>query len=292
MKHLLSITVLLASLSSFAQETKSVAISHEVRLVKLPTGVTLEYVEQGDKDGTPVVFLHGITDSWRSFETVLPHLPKNIRAFAISQRGHGGSEKPLTAYDAKTFADDVAAFLAQHKLSEAVIVGHSMGGVVAQDFASRYPQMVKSLVVLASDACLRNNKGMPEFYQDVLKMTGELERPFMVEFQQACLKKPIDQDYFNRLVDENMKVPLRVFQAAFTGLMSADYREAFRDFNKPVMIVWGEDDAFFHRPGQQELHAAFKNEKLYTYSDHGHGLHWESPERFANDLVTFLSEND
>lgn len=289
MKHLLSIVMLLASFNSIAQDINSSEVPHEVRLIKLSTGVTLEYVEQGDKQGVPVILLHGITDSWRSFETVLPHLPKTFRAFAISQRGHGGSDKPMTGYEAKNFAEDVAAFLNEHQLNHAVVVGHSMGGVVAQEFASRYPQMVRSLVILASDACLRNNKGMPEFYQEVLKMKGELDRPFMIEFQKACLKKPIDENYFNTLVDENMKVPLRVFQAAFTGLMSTDYRKAYGNFDKPVSIFWGEDDAFFHRQGQLDLQAAFNNEKLFTYSGHGHGLHWESPERFANDLVTIIS---
>jgi non-heme chloroperoxidase len=292
MKNLLIITVLLASLSSFAQEKKTTAVAPEVKMMPLSTGITVEYAEQGDKEGTPVILLHGICDSWRSFETVLPHLPKNIRAFALSQRGHGGSDKPMEGYDAKNFAEDISAFLTQQKLDQAVIVGHSMGGVVAQEFASRYPHMVKALVILASDACSRNNKGMPEFYQEAMNLKGNLDREFMVEFQKACLKRSIDEKYFNTLVDENMKVPVRVFQGAFTGIMSTDYREAFRNFNKPVMIVWGEDDAFFHREGQQVLQASFNNEKFYSYSGHGHGLHWESPERFAADLVAFISGND
>ena len=60
-----------------------------VHSVELPTGVTLQYVEQGDPAGIPVLLLHGATDSWRSFEPVLPHLPSSIRAFALTQRGHG-----------------------------------------------------------------------------------------------------------------------------------------------------------------------------------------------------------
>ncbi len=58
------------------------------KFVSLSTGVRMEYVEQGPADGVPVVFLHGVTDSWRSFVGVLRHLPPTVHALAISQRGH------------------------------------------------------------------------------------------------------------------------------------------------------------------------------------------------------------
>jgi pimeloyl-ACP methyl ester carboxylesterase len=50
-------------------------MNHSMRFVDLPTGVTLQYVEQGAPEGVPVLLLHGASDSWRSYELVLPHLP-------------------------------------------------------------------------------------------------------------------------------------------------------------------------------------------------------------------------
>ena len=55
--------------------------------------IKLPYVEQGDVTGVPVVMLHGVTDSWRSFEHVLPHLPADIRPISLTQRGHGDAPK-------------------------------------------------------------------------------------------------------------------------------------------------------------------------------------------------------
>ena len=72
--------------------------------INVSTGTTLEYVEQGRDAGVPIIFLHGITDSWHSFELVLPFLPESIHAFAISLRGHGGSSKPTTGYLMKDFS--------------------------------------------------------------------------------------------------------------------------------------------------------------------------------------------
>jgi len=68
------------------------------RFASLATGVSIPYVEAGDPAGVPVVFLHGYTDSWRSYEPVLPHIPAGIRAIALTLRGHGDAEKPATGY--------------------------------------------------------------------------------------------------------------------------------------------------------------------------------------------------
>jgi non-heme chloroperoxidase len=99
----------------------------ETESIELRTGVKLTYVEQGDPKGIPVILLHGITDSLRSFENVLPHLPDSIHAFALSQRGHGDSDRPTTGYRPQDFAADLAAFVETLGLGPVVVAGHSMG---------------------------------------------------------------------------------------------------------------------------------------------------------------------
>ena len=74
-------------------------------------------------------------------------------------------------------------------------------------------------MIIASDPVLKNNPGMPEFYQEVLKLQGTISREFMDDFQRATLADPIDSAYYNLLVDEGTKVPASVFQAALAGLM-------------------------------------------------------------------------
>jgi pimeloyl-ACP methyl ester carboxylesterase len=64
-----------------------------VRSVELPNHVTIPYVEQGDSSGVPVVLLHAIADSWRSFKRVLPRLPDSLHAFALTKRGHGDASR-------------------------------------------------------------------------------------------------------------------------------------------------------------------------------------------------------
>ncbi len=114
--------------------------------IDLLTGVRVNYVDQGHPDGAPVVMLHGFTDSLKSFEMVMPHLPAFIRAYVMTQRGHGDSGRPETGYRARDFADDVAAFLDAIGLDRAVLVGHSMGATNALRFAIDYPHRVSGLL--------------------------------------------------------------------------------------------------------------------------------------------------
>lgn len=267
----------------------SEVIQPVIKTIELSTKVKLEYAEQGNPDGIPVIFLHGITDSWHSFETVLPHLPGSFHAFAITQRGHGNSSKPDRDYRSKNFAADVAAFISQKKLGAVFIVGHSMGGVNAQQFALDYPQLVKGIVIIGSDPSFKNNPSMPEFYQEVLKMDGAMDRKFMEDFQKSTLAKPIDSSYFNFLVEEGLKTPVRVFKAAFTGIMEVDFSEELKKINAPVLIFWGDADSICTRKGQDILQRNIKNSKLLVYEDTGHALHWEEPQRFADDLADFIN---
>src|SRR5688572_17327432 len=74
------------------------AVSPLIQFVELSTNVRLEYVEQGDPAGVPVICLHGSTDSWHSFEPVLPLLPASLHVFSLTQRGHGDSDRPESGY--------------------------------------------------------------------------------------------------------------------------------------------------------------------------------------------------
>jgi len=102
-----------------------------LRKIRLPGRLRVEFAEQGERGGMPVIALHGVTDSWRSFEPVLPHLPPDLHVLALTQRGHGGSDKPAAGYLPADFAADVVAFMDATAIERAVLVGHSVGSIHA-----------------------------------------------------------------------------------------------------------------------------------------------------------------
>src|SRR5262245_18845983 len=123
----------------------------------------LDYAGQGRPWDVPIIMLHGYTDSRRSFDPVMCRLPISVHAITISQRGHGDSERPEEGYSARDFATDLVQFMNRLRISEAVIVGHSMGATAAQRFAIDYPERTRGLVLAASFFSFKNNPAVLEF---------------------------------------------------------------------------------------------------------------------------------
>lgn len=256
--------------------------------ITLSTRVTLPYVEQGDPDGIPVILLHGVTDSWRSFELVLPHLPSFLHVFALSQRGHGDADRPLTGYSFHDFAADVAAFIDAQQLKNAVVVGHSMGSGVAQRFALDYSERLLGLVLVGSFAALHANPAVREFWDSAVSLLVDpIDPQFVRDFQQSTLAQPVPAEFFETVVQESLKVPARVWRALFSTFLQEDWSGELAKITAPTLIVWGDQDAFCPRSDQDMLTAAISQSQLVIYSGAGHDPHWEEPERFASDLAAF-----
>ena len=263
--------------------------THVVRSVELPNGVTLQYVEQGDPTGVPVLLLHGYSDSWRSFERVLPHLPAYVRAFALSQRGHGDADRPAAGYRPHDFAADVAAFADSLGLGPAVVVGHSMGGTVAQRFALDYPARTLGLV-LAGAATTWRTPTVWELWEVVSTLADPIDPGFVREFQESTLAQPVPAAFLETVVAESLKVPARVWRAALRDAhLEADIAGELGAIETPTLVVWGDRDAI-HTSGEKEaLVDAIPGSRLVVYPGAGHALHWEEPEHFAADLAAFVA---
>ena len=157
---------------------------NEIKSVALTTGVRLRYVEQGNPSGVPVVLLHGYTDSWRSWEPVLPYLPDSIHAFAPTQRGHGDADRPEADYRAQNFAADMAAFMDALELDKAIIVGTSTGSIVAQRFAIDYRERTRGLVLAAAATSWRT-PAVLDLWDMVSTLDDPIDPGFVREFQGA-----------------------------------------------------------------------------------------------------------
>jgi non-heme chloroperoxidase len=258
------------------------------QFVTLSTGVRMEYAEHGAADGVPVVFLHGVTDSWHSFERVLPLLPATIHAFAVSQRGHGDSSRPASGYRFADMSEDLLAFLDAMSLPTAVIVGHSMGASVAQRFVSDHPDRVSALVLMGSFSTYDELTSFVA--SDIVPLTDPIAPAFAREWQLSTLARDIPPDYLDTVVSETLKVPARVWREAFDGFLATpDSTGELTKVSVPVLIVWGDRDTYARRTAQDRLLEVIPGVRFITYEGHGHALHWEDPGRFANDLVAFVT---
>jgi pimeloyl-ACP methyl ester carboxylesterase len=286
------ILFLLSKSSVVYSQTNVMFLFHSLpqeRIIELPGNISLSYAEQGSPEGTPVIFLHGYTDSWHSFDSVLANLPKSLHAFAISQRGHGNSDRPLSGYSPGDFSNDVAAFIKKLDLGPVILVGHSMGGVVVQRFAMDHPQLTKAVVIIGSATSVKNFSSVKEFVEMVNQLNDPIEPAFAEEFQKSTLATPIDNNYYKELVSESLKVPARVWKAILNDLMNYDPYGELNNIRKPTLIIWGDQDIFCNRESQDGLLKSIKGSRLLVYNGTGHAVHWEEPKRFSDDLLAFIS---
>ncbi|MDZ4865923.1 MAG: alpha/beta hydrolase [Alphaproteobacteria bacterium] len=260
--------------------------------VAVATGVTLTYAEKGDPSGVPVIFIHGITDSHLSYGPVLDVLPSGFHAFAVTMRGHGASSKPAGHYAPEDMAADVVAFLDAQKIERAIVVGHSMGSLVARCVAEAHPERVLGLVIVGAFASLHANPAVEELRKIVDALGDDIPYEFAREFQMSTLATPVPAAFLAMAIAETQKVPARVFRSATAGLMVRDHASTGAAYAGPTLIVWGDQDAFCPRADQDALVRAFKNAELLIYDGIGHAVHWEEPVRFALDFAAWAKRID
>jgi pimeloyl-ACP methyl ester carboxylesterase len=254
-------------------------------VAELAGGVRLPYVEQGDPDGVPVVMLHGVTDSWRSFAPVLPHLPSSVRAFAVTQRGHGDASRPGD-YALDDYAGDVAGFMDAVGLESAVLVGHSMGTIVASRFAIAHPERVDGLV-LAGGATTFVSDDTLAMRDELRAMDAPPDLEYIREFQVGTMATEPAPEFLEMVIGESARLPLAVWRGAWEDTVLADYADGLPRITAPTLVVWGDRDNFCSREQQAKLVAAVPSSRLRTYEGRGHAVHWDDPAAVASDIATF-----
>jgi non-heme chloroperoxidase len=263
-----------------------------VKSVQLSNRLELPYVEQGDGAGSPILFVHAIADSWHAFERVLSHLPKSVRAIAVTQRGHGDASRPTSGYRPRDFAADLLAFMDALQLGAAVIVGGSSGGLVARRFAIDHPERTLGLVLMGSPFSLRDKPGAVEIWDVVSRLEDPIDAGWLREVTESIIVRPVPQSFIETLVRESLKVPARVWKATFEGLMEDESSEELDKIWAPTLILWGDRDTILPRSDQEAYATAIPRARLVIYPGAGHAFYWEEPQRVASDLVAFLEAID
>jgi pimeloyl-ACP methyl ester carboxylesterase len=209
--------------------------------------------------------------------------------FAVTQRGHGGSDKPEGSYASDVFARDIVALLDAVDVERAVIVGHSMGSTVAMRFAVEHPERLQALVLEGAFMPRAANAEIAKFLDEVSVLNDPIDPAFVRGFQQSTLAQPVPAEFFEMVVGESLKAPAHVWKAALEPYRSTDFAAALTKIRVPTLLVWGDRDAFTGRAEQDGLTQSIAGSRLAIYAGAGHSPHWEEPQRFAGDIATFVA---
>lgn len=256
--------------------------------VRLKSGPRLHCAEYGSAAGAPVVFLHGWPDSWFSFSRVLALLPEDLRGIAFDQRGFGESDRPVSGYSIAEMAADAVALLDALGIEQATLVGHSFGTFVARQVAIAHSERVAALMLIGT-GFPASNPVMRELQNSLSDLPDPIPEQFAREFQASTAFRPIPPDFFDRIVEESMKLPPRLWRLAIDRLIEYDDTKQLARIKAPTQLLWGDKDALFSRTEQDSFIAELPSARLTIYEETGHCPKWEQPERVAADIAALVA---
>jgi pimeloyl-ACP methyl ester carboxylesterase/FAD/FMN-containing dehydrogenase len=258
---------------------------HVPPAARLPGGIELTYAAAGPRDGTPVVLLHGLFDHWRSFAPVIAHLAGDLRAYAVTQRGHPGSSRPASGYAISDLAGDVVAFLDAMGIERAVLAGHSLGALSALQAAILAPDRVAGLVLAPGFASAKVLPAVRELLDAVAAMDGTLDRDFVEHLQEQA--RELSDEFFTTMVEATLQMPPAVCRALLDGITAFDVERSLTAVRSPALLLWGDGDAIVSREQVNALARSVPDAELRVIPGCGHTPHWHDPRGFARMLARF-----
>lgn len=262
------------------------------RPVELAGRATLRVMEYGNRRGPAVILLHGVADSWRSFEPMIPHLPPSLHILAVTQRGHGDASRPAHGYGLPDFSADLLALLDALHVDRPVLVGHSMGSAVALRFAIDHPERTRGLVLISAPSTVRGTPEARTHWEAVLaKLRDPIPRDVVREMTAQDFARSVPSEVIDVMTDESAKVPLRVWRGVLEARWRSegDYSTELANVQAPALILWGDRDPRIPRTEQEILLAGIRGSRLVAFKGVGHMLHIEEPEGAAREIAAFVA---
>jgi pimeloyl-ACP methyl ester carboxylesterase len=264
------------------------------KVLLLPNSQHLAYIDMGDPRGPPVVLIHGYTDNARDWVPLIPYLSKKYRLIAVDIRGHGRSDKPECCYTRIDFAYDIKLLLDALHISQADIVGHSLGSMITQVLAEEWPDRVRKVVLISSTGGPR--PGAPaeqpsfDYAAEIRKLQEPIDpdSPFMVAWWAS--PKPVDPDFIRRQRRDAARIPLAVWLAVLDqGAGLGDLQRNLPKLKAPALLLWGSDDPIMEEEGRQTLREALPAASVKVFDGLGHNPFWEDPQAVADAINRFLA---
>jgi pimeloyl-ACP methyl ester carboxylesterase len=264
------------------------------------SGARLYYYAAGTRGaGVPVVFLHGFPTSSHLWSDVVPLMPAGHRLVVVDLLGYGRSDRPATrGVDVRSHAERIVELLDELRIQRACIVGHGIGGGIAQSIAVRHPMRVSHLCLIDSVAFDRWPTLRARMARASLVVTqflpprallsvvrGNLERGY-ADPQRAL--HSIEQ-YLRPFVSPEGRDALVAHIRALTSRETRKLGRQLRKITAPTAILWGERDPVLPLSVGRELQASIAGSTLEVLPDRRHYTPEEAPRQIADGIAELLT---
>ncbi len=251
-----------------------------------------EINETPQADATPLLILHGFLGSCDNWLTVSKQIAQRFRVFLIDLRNHGRSEW-AEEHNYTVMANDLKEFIDTHQLHQPIIMGHSMGGKTAMQFAAMYPDALQKLVVV--DISLRKNIGNHQYILAALQAIDLPTLPSRNEADATIAQYEPDMGVRQFLLknlyrdDQNQfawRMNLKGLVENYENILAAV--EFSKPFQKPTLFIRGEKSDYVLDAELYSLQVQFPNFTLKTVKNAGHWVQAEQPQAFLDALMTWV----
>jgi 3-oxoadipate enol-lactonase len=252
-------------------------------------GVKLNYVEAGSGPET-IVFAHGLLMSSNSYREQLRYFSKRYRVVAYDHRGHGASSAPRSGYDMDTIAED-AAQLIEHLGAPVHFAGLSMGGFVGLRLAARRPQLLRSLVLLATSA--DGHEGNEALARAV--STGLVRfagfKPIAKSAVRVMFGAPYlrDQHRSEAALAYVNGLPKSLWRPMTAVIDRPSIARELGRITAPTLVVVGDNDTLLPPPNSMRLAAGIRNAEFVRIPRTGHLITDENPDAANAAIEGFLA---
>lgn len=243
-------------------------------------------------NGKPLVFIHGLSDNLLYWEFLSSNLMHDYQVLRVDLRGHGESELGSDEITIDTYVDDLNNLLEELDIPNVSLIGFSLGGAVALDFAIKYPQKVDSMVLMSTfykaDDNLRNtlhefktalNVGFGEFFDTILPM---ILCPDVIEANEKELESLKEMTSQNANVEAYIK--------AVDVCLNFNAEEDLSEISIPALILAGKYDEISTLEMQKDLNSKIEDSQLIVLDNVKHNLLiGENNEKILDALKEFLN---
>lgn len=250
--------------------------------------VDLHYRMDGNPEGNTVIFANSLGTDLRLWDAVIALLPQELCYIRYDKRGHGLSSCPASPYSLQDLSTDLEQLLEKLRLSNCLLVGLSIGGMIAQSLASRRPDLVKAMVLSNTAAKM----GEPEAWQDRI---SAIEAGGIELLADAILMRWFAPDYLSKPeVNAWRHMLTRTPQAGYIGCCQAiantDLSDSTALLQLPVMGIAGSEDGASPPDLVRDTVSSISEASFHLIEGSGHLPCVENPEAYAALLINFFKE--
>jgi len=256
-------------------------------------GINLYYEEHGN--GEPLILIMGFTISSIGWHWSIPSFAQDFRTIVFDNRGVGQSDKPDIPYSMPMFADDTAGLLDGLGIDQAHVFGISMGGMIAQEFALRYPQRVKTLT-LGCTHCGGQNAILSKD-PEVLNMLENIDKFDVQQAALAMTKVAVTPWFMQKHMDILLQMnqmsmqyptPKHGMVRQMQAIQNHDSYERLPQVSVPTLVVTGKEDGLVPPENSVTLAQRIPNADLVLLSNASHMFHMELPDATAEVVKGFI----